>query len=212
MANVRIKDITTTASTPATDDYIPIDGATNGSRKMLPKLDAMAAPDDTTTRDATTSLHGLMSKADKVKAEALTVGTSKTLGITESVVLNRQASTGLPVEFCIVCSDETTAITVGTGKATFRPRFNFTATAVYSDMKTAPTGSTAIFDINEDGASILGTKLSVDAGEKDSFSAASPATITDAAIAAHSEITVDFDQVGSTVAGAGVKVWILGYR
>lgn len=35
------------------------------------KLDELGAPDDNTTRDATTSLHGLMPKADKVKLDAI---------------------------------------------------------------------------------------------------------------------------------------------
>ena len=36
MANVRIKDITTTASAPNDDDYLAIDGATAGTRKIKP--------------------------------------------------------------------------------------------------------------------------------------------------------------------------------
>lgn len=36
MANTRIKDITTTASSTASDDYLPLDGATNGTRKITP--------------------------------------------------------------------------------------------------------------------------------------------------------------------------------
>lgn len=31
----RIKDIASTVSTPATDDYLPLDGSTNGTRKMV---------------------------------------------------------------------------------------------------------------------------------------------------------------------------------
>jgi hypothetical protein len=32
----RIKDIASTATLEATDDYLPLDGATNGTRKVLP--------------------------------------------------------------------------------------------------------------------------------------------------------------------------------
>lgn len=35
-ADKRIKDITTTATSPASDDYVAIDGTTNGTRKILP--------------------------------------------------------------------------------------------------------------------------------------------------------------------------------
>lgn len=142
----------------------------------------------------------------------LTVADGKTLTCTETTTLNRQSSTGLPVEFCIAASDEITSITTGTGKATFRAPYAFTITAVRASVTTAPTGSTIIIDINEAGTTILSTKLSIDASEKTSTTAASAAVISDTAIADDAEITIDFDQVGSTVAGTGVKVWILGYR
>ena len=112
----------------------------------------------------------------------------------------------------VACSDETTALTTGTAKVTFRMPFAMTVTAVRSSVTTAPTGSTLIVDINEGGASILGTKLSIDASEKTSTTAASAATITDSSIADDAEMTIDIDQIGSTVAGAGLKVWIIGTR
>lgn len=118
-----------------------------------------------------------------------------------------------PVEhLAVACSDETTAITTGTGKVTFRMPYAFTVTAVRASVGTAPTGSTIIIDINEAGASILSTKLSIDASEKTSTTAASAAVISDGSLADDAEITIDFDQVGSTVAGAGVKVVLIGYR
>ena len=110
----------------------------------------------------------------------------------------------------IACSDETTAITTGTAKATFRMPYAFTLTAVRASVTTAPTGSTIIIDINEGGSTILSTKLSIDASEKTSTTAASAAVISDSALADDAEITIDFDQVGSTIAGAGVKVYLIG--
>ena len=35
MSNIRIKDLTSTASSPSNDDYIALDGSTNGTRKIL---------------------------------------------------------------------------------------------------------------------------------------------------------------------------------
>jgi hypothetical protein len=112
----------------------------------------------------------------------------------------------------IACSDETTAITTGTAKVTFRMPYAFTLSAVRASVTTAPTGSTIIIDINEGGATILSTKLSIDATEKTSTTAASAAVISDTALADDAEITIDFDQVGSTIAGAGVKVYLIGAR
>ena len=112
----------------------------------------------------------------------------------------------------LACSDETTALTVGTGKVTFRCPFAFYVTGVSASVTTAPVGSTIICDINEAGSTILSTKLSIDASEKTSTSAASAVVISDASIAADAEITVDIDQIGSSTAGAGLKVKLDGYR
>jgi hypothetical protein len=90
--------------------------------------------------------------------------------------------------------------------------FAMTLTGVRAGVSTAPTGSTVIVDINEAGTSVLSTKLSIDATEKTSTTAATAAVISDSALADDAEITIDIDQVGSTVAGTGLKVWLLGTR
>lgn len=108
----------------------------------------------------------------------------------------------------IACSDETTALTTGTAKVTFRAPRAATVTAVRASVTTAPTGSTLIVDINEAGVSILSTKLSIDASEKTSTTAATPPVISDTSIADDAEMTIDIDQIGSTIAGAGLKVSI----
>lgn len=112
----------------------------------------------------------------------------------------------------VACSDETTAITTGTAKVTFRMPFAMTVTDVRASVTTAPTGATLTIDINEGGTTILSTKLTIDASEKTSTTAATAAVISDASLADDAEMTIDFDQVGSTVAGAGVKVAIIGTR
>jgi hypothetical protein len=117
-----------------------------------------------------------------------------------------------PVEIGIACSDETSDLAVATGVATFRLPYAMTLTGVRATVNTAPTGSTIIVDINEGGTSVLSTKLSIDASEKTSTTAATAAVISDSALADDAEITVDIDQIGSTVAGAGLKVWLIGTR
>jgi hypothetical protein len=110
--------------------------------------------------------------------------------------------------FVIAASDEATNLTTGTNKVYFRMPYAATLLSVKATVNTAPTGSTLICDINEAGTSVLGTKLSIDASEKTSDTAASAATITDSALANDAEITIDIDQVGSTVAGKGLKVYL----
>ena len=134
-------------------------------------------------------------------------------GVTSAIQTQLDArvfKNAVPCEFIVACSDETTAITAGTAKVTFRAPYAFTLTAVRASVTTAPTGATIIIDINEGGTTVLSTKISIDTTEKTSTTAATPAVISDSAIADDAEITIDFDQVGSTIAGAGVKVYLIG--
>jgi hypothetical protein len=119
---------------------------------------------------------------------------------------------GMPFEYSLAVSDETTALTTGTAKVTFRMPCAVTLTAVRASVTTAPTGSTLVVDINEAGASILSTKLSIDASEKTSTTAATAAVISDSALADDAEMTIDIDQIGSTIAGTGLKVTLIGTR
>lgn len=137
----------------------------------------------------------------------LTLGTG--LSITGTTI-NASGGAGDPQCIPIACSDETTALTAGTAKVTFRMPFAFTLSEVRASVTTAPTGSVLTVDINESGASILSTKLTIDATEKTSTTAATPAVISDANLADDAEITIDIDGVGSTIAGAGLKVYLIG--
>ena len=112
--------------------------------------------------------------------------------------------------FIIAASDETTALSTGTGKATFRMPYAFTLTGVRASVGTAPVGSVITVDINEAGSSILSTKITIDAGEKTSTTAATAPVISDSALADDAEITIDIDTVGSSTAGAGLKVTLIG--
>ncbi|HAD13727.1 MAG TPA: hypothetical protein DCF33_14975, partial [Saprospirales bacterium] len=50
-----------------------------------------------------------------------------------------------PVELVIACSDESTNLTTGTAKVTFRAPYAFLLTGVRASVNTAPTGSTVKF-------------------------------------------------------------------
>jgi hypothetical protein len=118
----------------------------------------------------------------------------------------------VPAEIGIAISDETTNLSTGTAKVTFRMPYAMTLTGVRANVNTAPTGSTVIVDINEAGSTIHSTKLSIDASEKTSQTAASAAVISDSSLANDAEITIDLDQVGSTIPGKGGKIWLIGVR
>jgi hypothetical protein len=117
-----------------------------------------------------------------------------------------------PVEIQVACSDETTAITAGTNKVTFRMPHAMTVTSVRASLTTAQaSGSIFTVDINEGGVSILSTKLTIDNTEKTSTTAATAPVISDTALADDAEITVDVDQIGNGTA-TGLKVTIIGTR
>lgn len=107
-------------------------------------------------------------------------------------------------------SDETTAITSGTAKLTVRWPYAFTVTAVRANLNTVSSSGTVQVDINEGGASILSTKLTIDASEKTSTTAATAAVISDTTIADDAEVTFDIDGAGT--GAKGLKVHVYGYR
>jgi len=114
--------------------------------------------------------------------------------------------------FSVAIGDETTALTTGTAKKTFRMPYAFTVTEVRASVTTAPTWSVLTFDINEWGTSILSTKITIDATEKTSTTAATAPVISDGALADDAEITIDIDTIGSTIAGAGAKIYIIWHQ
>lgn len=115
-----------------------------------------------------------------------------------------------PFELVIAASDETTALTTGTAKITFRMPRAITLTSVRASLTTAQaTGSIFTVDINEGGTTILSTKLTIDNTEKTSATAATPPVISDTALADDAEITIDIDQIGDGTA-KGLKVMLIG--
>ncbi|HEX7824951.1 MAG TPA: hypothetical protein VF477_08625 [Mycobacterium sp.] len=113
----------------------------------------------------------------------------------------------------IACSDESTAITAGTNKVKFRMPHAVSLTGVRASLSTAQatSGGGGIFtvDINEAGATILSTKLTIDNTELTSVTAATAAVISDASLADDAEISIDVDQIGDGTA-KGLKVTLIG--
>ena len=111
-----------------------------------------------------------------------------------------------------VSRDEATNLSTGTGKFALTMPFAFVVSEIRATVTTAPVGSTIIVDANEDGATILSTKVSIDAGEKTSNTAATPAVLSDSELAENAELTIDIDQVGSSTPGTGLKLFLFGVR
>ena len=118
---------------------------------------------------------------------------------------------------CIIIAvgDESTPITTGTAKVTFRMPFALTLNAgnagVRGSLTTASSSGIPTVDINETGSgTILSTKLTIDANEKTSLTAATVVVVSDTALADDAEVTIDIDVAGT--GAAGLKVYLIGVR
>ena len=152
---------------------------------------------------------------DAINSEHYTDGSIDTAHIADGQITLAKVATAAKTEaIAIACSDETTALTTGTAKVTFHMPYAFYLTDVKAGLTTAPAGSAFRIDINEAGSTIFTTELTIDAGEKTSATAATAAVIGGAgpALAADALMTVDIEAVGSSTAGTGLKVYLIGYQ
>ena len=96
-------------------------------------------------------------------------------------------------------------MTVGTNKMIFMVPFDMTIIGVQAKVLTAPTGASLIIDINKNGTTLYTTQANrptIAAGETEVV-AALPDVVS---LSEDDIISIDIDQVGSTVAGANLVV------
>lgn len=158
--------------------------------------------------DAVTTAKILDANVTTAKLADANVTTAK---LAAAAVTAAKIAAGAIVDTIIVpVGGETTTLTTGTAKRTFRMPYGFVLTAVRASLTTVSSSGTPTVDINEGGTSILSTKLTIDANEKTSTTAATAAVISDAALADDAEITIDIDVAGT--GAKGLKVYLIGYR
>lgn len=154
-------------------------------------------------------------RVDSVAGDGLSITLNKNAPTTGLVSLYwglmRRVDSGA-LSLVIDVGDEATDLTTGTAKKTFRMPYAMELTEARASVNTAPTGAAIEVDVNEGGASIFSTVLSIDATEKTSTTATAPAVISDTSLADDAEITIDIDQIGSTIAGKGLKVTLIGQK
>ena len=94
--------------------------------------------------------------------------------------------------------------------------YAFTLTDVRATVSTAPVGSTIIVDVKKGGSTIFSTKVSIDANAESSFEATTPrvfaAAASEVSFNEDEEVTIFLDQVGSSTAGKGLKVMLIGQQ
>lgn len=118
--------------------------------------------------------------------------------------------TGVPVSFGFAFSDETTQISTGTSKFTFFAPHAFTITDVQASVNQSGS-SISTFNVKNNGTTIFSTaKLTIDANEFSTGTAATARVITGTTVSTYNKLTVDVDTIGTGCAGG--KVYILGTR
>lgn len=101
------------------------------------------------------------------------------------------------------------SLSTASGIDYIRMPYDFILREVRASIFTA--GALVTVDIQESGASILSTALTIDAGEKTSTTAATPVVISDYELANDSEVLVNLT-VGEGAAPTDLKVYLIGYR
>jgi hypothetical protein len=122
----------------------------------------------------------------------------------------RKAFSTAPIQFAV--TGTATDLTVSTFEIEVPIPYGFYATEVRANLITAPTGADAIFDCKMNGVTMLSTLVTIDAGEKTSKTATTPAVISVPSLIDDNVLTVNCTQIGSTIAGAGLTFTINGYR
>lgn len=112
----------------------------------------------------------------------------------------------------IALSDEATALTTGTAKATFRIPFacKLTAKLPRINVNTVSSSGLVTVDVNKNGTTILSTKLTIDATEKSSVDATTPCVLasTPTTFTDDDEITCDIDVAGTGAKGLKLTLFV----
>jgi hypothetical protein len=129
-------------------------------------------------------------------------------GVTSAIQTQLDSKDSAEQCMIIALSDDVTPITTGTAKITFRAPFAMTLTKIpRASLSVASTSGIPTVDIKENGTSILSTKLTIDANEKTSTTAATLAVLSDTSIADDSELTFDINVAGSGSRGLKVNLY-----
>lgn len=179
----------------------------------LPTSDAAAAlaaanAAQSTANTAVTNAATAQGTANTAVANAAAAQGTANTALANAATALAAATAARVFRLTVAASDETTAITTGTAKITFRMPCAVVLTAVRASLTTASSSGTPTININESGVTILSTKITIDANEKTSTTAAIPPVISDANLADDSEITIDIDVAGT--GAKGLKVTLIG--
>jgi hypothetical protein len=106
----------------------------------------------------------------------------------------------------LALGDLSTTLTTGNTKAYWVAPYDGTVVGVFGSLLTASDSGGVQFDVNVNGGSILSTKLTVDATENSSITAATNAVISSANFSAGDRFSMDVDVAGSNAVGPQINM------
>jgi hypothetical protein len=113
-------------------------------------------------------------------------------------------------------SDMWTPISIGGPRAAWRAPYALDLTTGYVriSLTTAPTGAAFIVRLTMNGNNLFTTNVQCDDGQRTSVTSATPAVIDPQyySIPDDAEFLAYVEQVGSTIAGTGLKVAVTGIK
>jgi hypothetical protein len=115
---------------------------------------------------------------------------------------------GAVVSLPVAVGDETTTITTGSAKVTFRMPHAMTLSRVKGSLTSVSTATGLTVDITHAGTSIFSTKMTFDTSESTTESAAVPSVLAATALSDDAIMTINVDGAGA--AAKGLKVYLIG--
>lgn len=158
-----------------------------------------------TASEAASTALSLADAGDSIANSKITSNVSN-ISIADSKAVSAGGRTSI-IEYRVLEATTDHTVTTGVG-GEFRVPVAMTVIDVGAYNDTAGSGGVTTIDINEDGTSILSTKLTIDADEKTSVTADADAVISDGEIAADAILTFDIDAIASGTAGKGLTIWL----
>lgn len=129
-----------------------------------------------------------------------------TVAMTDDIVTDFPDLTNKLDDYAWAMSDLTTALVAGDTSPVYAT-FAFTLNGFFVSVGTAPTGASIVINLKKNGTTVLSTQAIIDATEFTSLTGTNPVVSVPGFIKGD-KITAEIVQVGSTIAGLDLKIYL----